>query len=87
MEGWGVGDAVQPHAAGPGRDAMEEGPGGEPKAQQLRVAGCVKGAADVRGQWSEVGGSWQLARRSHREVGSDLGIAGACIAMNQVWRY
>jgi hypothetical protein len=49
-EGWSVGDCIEPHNAGPGRHAVEEGPGpvGGPKGQQLRVTGCVEGTADVR---------------------------------------
>jgi hypothetical protein len=55
-EGGRVGDGVQSHPARPGRDAVEEGPFpvGGPKAQQLRVTGCVEGATYVRGQLSEL---------------------------------
>jgi hypothetical protein len=57
-EGGGVGDWVEPHVAGPGRNAVEECPGpvGGPKALQVGVAGCMEGAADERGQQGELGG-------------------------------
>jgi hypothetical protein len=57
-EGWGIGDSIEPHAAGPDRDAVEEGSGlvGGPKGQKLCVTGCVEGTADMRRQLSELGG-------------------------------
>jgi hypothetical protein len=57
----GIGDGVQPYAAGLGQDAVEAGPGpdGGPKAPQFRVTGCLEGAADKFGQQSELGGCWR----------------------------
>jgi hypothetical protein len=46
-EGGGIGDCVEPHAAKPGGDAVQEGSGlvSGRNAHQLSVAGCVEGAA------------------------------------------
>jgi hypothetical protein len=56
-EGWGIGDSIEPHAAGPGGGDVEEGPGpvGGPKGQQLRVTGCVEGTGNMHGLLSELG--------------------------------
>jgi hypothetical protein len=68
-----------PHAAEPGRNAVEESPSpvGGPKALQLRVAGSVECAADERGQLSElrrclrgeaIGGTWAVIGKSDMQV-------------------
>jgi hypothetical protein len=59
-EGGGIGDGVEPHAAGSGGDAVQEGTGqiSGRKMHQLSVVCVVEGAANECGQLSALGGSW-----------------------------
>jgi hypothetical protein len=53
-------DGIEPHAAKPGGDAVQEsgGPFSGQKTHLLSVVGFVEGAAYACGHLSELGGSW-----------------------------